>query len=129
MTNNSPPPSEAPIQTTPLVKKFSLLLSAFLVLLTIELAVAGWFMWKTWYPPSAAVTLPQKQNILQENAEPKITTPLPTKAPDTGPGVYACDIQGVCNLFNDKRRAGCPVTYADPSCLNSCGIAKNQCPD
>lgn len=130
MTNNSPPPSEALLQPTPPATRHSLLLPAFLVLLTIELAAAGYFVWKIWRPASSLpVTPTAKQNIPQENTPQESTTPLPTTAPVKGPGVYACDIQGVCNVFSDTRRVVCPVTYADPSCLNSCGDIKNQCPD
>ena len=44
-----------------------------------------------------------------------------------GPGDYACDRLGTCNLYKNPVSAGCPVTFADPRCLSQCGNPKNQC--
>lgn len=54
-------------------------------------------------------------------------TPTPTPRP-TGPGVYACSPEGVCNLYSDEmRRQYCAKTYADPLCLDQCADRANQC--
>lgn len=45
----------------------------------------------------------------------------------SGPGPYACDPLGKCNLYKNPVSAGCPVTFADPLCLSQCGNPKNQC--
>ncbi len=59
-----------------------------------------------------------------------VTTPSPSPTPTpppTGPGQYACDEYGICNLYEDARRVGCPKTYADPHCQNECGDTTVRC--
>ncbi len=59
-------------------------------------------------------------------------TSFPTPSPTAGPGSFACsppDFQGVsyCNSYADPEGSGCPVTFADRSCSNSCGNSANWC--
>lgn len=54
-------------------------------------------------------------------------TPTPTPRP-TGPGDYACDPYGQCNLYsNEMRKQYCNVTFADSLCLSQCGEKTKQC--
>lgn len=45
----------------------------------------------------------------------------------SGPGRFACDALGKCNLYKNPSGAGCPATYADPRCLSQCGDPTKQC--
>lgn len=54
---------------------------------------------------------------------------IPTTAPrPTGPGSYACDPLGNCNIYENPEEIGCPKTFADSRCLDSCGDTNVQCP-
>lgn len=54
-------------------------------------------------------------------------TPTPTPRP-TGPGTYACDPYGQCNLYSDEmRKQYCSITFADSLCLDQCGEKTKQC--
>lgn len=57
------------------------------------------------------------------------STPSPTPTPrPTGPGKFACDPLGNCNVYSDEmRRQYCATTYADSRCLDQCGDKENQC--
>ena len=59
-------------------------------------------------------------------------TPIPTfilsPTPLLGPGPYACDSYGICNIYQDAKGIGCPKTYADLHCLGECGDNKVRCP-
>ena len=52
--------------------------------------------------------------------------PTPTSAPP--PGGYACSPGGVCNSYGPPWIWMCPITFADPNCLNLCGPLANRCP-
>ncbi len=71
-------------------------------------------------------TLP-KQGVTFRDSDTRAATPTPTPRP-TGPGSYACDEYGICNIYEDAKRVGCPKTYADPQCLNECGDKTVRCP-
>ena len=57
-----------------------------------------------------------------------VLSPLPSPKPLQGPGPYACDPEGICNIYENAVGAGCPKTYADMNCLEECGDAKVHCP-
>lgn len=52
------------------------------------------------------------------------TTPIP--------GEYACSPAGVCNSYTNPTASGCPVSFADPNCMNGgvflCDTPANRCP-
>lgn len=64
-----------------------------------------------------------------KSSPPQRPTPTPTPTPrPTGPGDYACDPYGQCNLYsNEMRKQYCTVTFADSLCLDSCGEKTKQC--
>ena len=119
------------IETPPPVPtKSNILLPALVVLLIGVLSIAGYIAWTILYPPSTAVTLRKSQTIQPtattvDNA-PDVDAPTPT--PNKGPGNYVCDILGVCNIADEKGKVGCPVTFADPNCLNACEDTAKRCP-
>ena len=53
----------------------------------------------------------------------------PTPTPLQGPGEYACDPLGICNLYADPIGKRCPKTFADSMCLGRCSDKSIQCPD
>jgi hypothetical protein len=55
-------------------------------------------------------------------------TPKPTPTPLQGPGVQACDPEGICGVYSDNMRAPCPKTFADLHCLGMCGTPAIRCP-
>lgn len=67
-----------------------------------------------------------KSSLPKSPAAP-LPSPTPTPRP-TGPGVYACDPYGQCNLYSDEmRKQYCTVTFADSLCLDQCGEKTKQC--
>ncbi|GEM_PF-3368601 len=64
-----------------------------------------------------------------KSSSPQRPTPTPTPTPrPTGPGDYACDPYGQCNLYSDEmRKQYCTKTFADSLCLNQCGEKTTQC--
>ena len=54
-----------------------------------------------------------------------MAAPTPTSAPP--PGGYACSPGGVCNSYAPPAIWTCPVTFADPNCLNMCAPLANRC--
>lgn len=64
------------------------------------------------------------------SSSPIIPTSSPAPTPSvrpTGPGSYACSAEGDCNLYSDEMRKGCPATFADSRCLDSCGDTGKRC--
>lgn len=55
-------------------------------------------------------------------------TVIPTPTPLLGPGSHACDILGICNIYDNPENHECPKTFADPHCLGECGDKKVRCP-
>lgn len=55
-----------------------------------------------------------------------VTSPTPRPK---GPGTYACSPSGVCNEYDDPKKEdyGCPVTFADRFCLDSCNDLGERC--
>ena len=51
----------------------------------------------------------------------------PTLKPLQGPGVYACDPNGVCKNYSDVMRKNCTTTFADHTFLNQCGNIAKRC--
>jgi len=45
----------------------------------------------------------------------------------TGGPIYACDPQGICNVYGDPTGAGCPVTFSASDCQNRCSNPALQC--
>lgn len=76
--------------------------------------------------PEGAST--QQSVVAPQAREQKLAaTPTPTPRP-TGPGVYACSPEAVCNLYSDAMRESyCTTTYADSLCLDQCGDKAKQC--
>lgn len=72
------------------------------------------------------LTLPKQGETF---SKPKALTPSPTSTPrPTGPGDYACDPYGQCNLYSDAMRSQyCTRTFADSLCLDQCGEKTKQC--
>lgn len=58
----------------------------------------------------------------------RIPSLAPTPTPLQGPGTYACDPFGTCNLYDNPVGKGCPKTFADSLCLGRCGNKSNRCP-
>ncbi len=56
---------------------------------------------------------------------PPVVVASPT--PLFGPGPFACDPFGICNMYDESTRAGCPKTFADRSCLNECEKKDVRC--
>lgn len=52
---------------------------------------------------------------------------VPTPTPQPAPGRFACDPSGNCNAYGDPYGSGCPVTYDQDNCNNSCGNPANRC--
>lgn len=67
--------------------------------------------------------------LRESSSTPERPTPSPTPLPrPTGPGVYACDPYGQCNLYSDAmRKQYCTITFADSLCLDQCGEKTKQC--
>jgi len=82
-----------------------------------------------------------KTELSKSSLEPTIaeTQTTPAKSPDptaenqappppTGPGVYACDPEGDCRLYEDKiRTEKCTTTFADSACLKACNDTSKRC--
>jgi hypothetical protein len=54
--------------------------------------------------------------------------PTPTPTPLQGPGIYACDPDGICGNYSDDMRKPCPKTFADSHCLGMCTTPSVRCP-
>lgn len=78
-----------------------------------------------------SLTAPSEPTDSREakSATPERPTPTPTPTPrPTGPGDYACDPYGQCNLYSDEmRKQYCTKTFADSLCLDQCGEKTKQC--
>lgn len=117
-------------------------LTVLIVFLCIVLGFLGWSAWNVYAPKSSVISVPQHEKSVgtgenvsfpvvgaqQPSTVGGIDQPTAVPTVNKGTGKFACDKEGNCNLFDDKGRAGCPVTYADPACLNACGEVKNRCP-
>ncbi|MEK7577690.1 MAG: hypothetical protein AAB492_03700 [Patescibacteria group bacterium] len=115
---------------SPIPQKKSDRIVPILMLILIGISsVLGYFLYTSVYPPSTAVILRKSQTIQSAdttvNNAPDVDAPTPT--PDKGSGNYVCDPLGFCNLADDKGKAGCPVTFADPKCLNICDDVSKRC--
>lgn len=71
--------------------------------------------------------VPQQQRVPTQTPTSTPAT-LPSPTPILGPGTYACDPYGFCNLYEDPKAIGCPKTYADPHCLGQCADQAVRCP-
>ena len=54
-------------------------------------------------------------------------TPGPSPTPSYA-GPYACTRDGICNNVGNPAAAGCPESWSQPNCLNSCGDVALRCP-
>lgn len=84
---------------------------------------------------AATTTLPQTNLPIPTPTATPLPTPTPTPMPPTptptplqGPGIYACDPNGICNNYSADMRAPCPKTFADYHCLGMCGTPTVRCP-
>lgn len=77
-----------------------------------------------------------KEDTQEVFTGPAPTKPAPTSIVETsptprpkGPGTYACSPSGVCNEYDDPKKEGygCPVTFADRFCLDSCSDLAKRC--
>lgn len=106
----------------------------------LYIAFNVWFYFFTtsgWLKINPVTTITEKIKSfggLQKTQSPKSSspqrpTPTPTPTPrPSGPGAYACDPYGQCNLYSDAmRKQYCSVTYADSLCLDQCGEKTKQC--
>ena len=73
-------------------------------------------------------------SLINTNITPSIVPPTPTNKPtptptiNTGPGMYACDPNGICNVYGDPSGSGqCPKTFADIQCLQQCHALAVRC--
>ncbi len=89
----------------------------FLVVVVISASFAAYQLGKTGGSKSGQVRV-------RSTAFPSA---VPSPTPLLGPGSYACDPFGVCNLYDESARAGCPKTFADRSCLNECEKKDVRC--
>ena len=58
----------------------------------------------------------------QAKQEKKSTIPEPPKNT-----TYACDPEGVCNIYDFPVKKGCPAYYTTSHCDNECGDPKLRC--
>lgn len=62
---------------------------------------------------------------------PTVTPGGPTPTPTPLPGVYGCDVMGVCQSYLPPRDASCPFTYQDRNCyyggIDQCQFIENRC--
>lgn len=78
---------------------------------------------------SKAPAREQNAPVVSSAAENPAPQSTPTQPPrPTGPGPFACDQYGVCNIYEDAKRTTCPKTYADRDCLNECQKKDVRCP-
>lgn len=56
-----------------------------------------------------------------------VPTFIPTSIPPQGPGIYACDPYGICNVYSDPVGMECPRTFVDTHCLGRCSDKSIQC--
>lgn len=122
-----------PISTVPKKPDFVLLIS--LVCIATASGIISWRIWLAYRPVSAPVTLPNRQKTQSAEAqmprtatEPTSSTPSVGPTPNKGQGNYVCDSLGFCNIADEKGKAACPVTFADPACLSSCADVAKRCP-
>lgn len=79
--------------------------------------------------PITTITEKIKSFDSPKSSSPQRPTPSPTPTPrPTGPGAYACDPYGQCNLYSDEmRKQYCTVTFADSLCLDQCADTTKRC--
>lgn len=72
---------------------------------------------------------PSPERVFPANTPSTFRSSLNTSSTSSpsGPGLYACDPLGKCNLYKDPLQSGCPMTFSDPRCNSQCGNPKNQC--
>ena len=122
-----------PMPTAP--NKPDLVLPIILVCMAVASGIVSWYILTLFHPVSTPVTLPNRQKtqsvetqMPQAAEKPTSSTPAITPTPNKGPGNYVCDTLGYCNISDEQGRRGCPVTFADPKCLSSCGDTAKRCP-
>lgn len=76
------------------------------------------------------IPINEDQSLNNNTNEEEMTTPNPTKSQPgpTGPGQYACSINGDCKDWDLKiEKENCTVTFADRSCENKCNDTSIRC--
>jgi len=99
-------------------------ITLFILLIIIISAFILYFLYFAKKQSSVAPSIPSNTTT----ARFFIPTTVPSAAPLLGPGPYACDPSGICNIYQDAVGLGCPKTYADPYCLGACGDTNVRCP-
>lgn len=51
----------------------------------------------------------------------------PDPPPPYPPGGYACDPSGICNSYANPAGSGCPITFNQSDCYNTCTNPANRC--
>lgn len=141
----APPPNNATPPSPRVRRHHGIMFWSAVGILTIGYGLFNFWVWR--YTKSGKAPSPTKiwQTVKERGAgfggfqgesrgriptpTPRLSsgTPTPTPRP-TGPGEYACSAEDDCNLYSDEMRKGCPVTFADSQCLNSCGDPAKRCP-
>lgn len=121
--------TDIPVPSPATPQKKDMWVPILFMALVIASAIISWRIYRTYRPASTTVTLPKSQSINTPQSETSTSSiPLATPTPDTGPGNYVCDPLGICNLADEKGKSGCPITFADPKCLQSCDTVAKRCP-
>ncbi len=75
----------------------------------------------------AASPLPSPSPTASTNPD---ASPSPDSSPSPSPnmtGKYACTSDGQCNVVSNPIERGCPITFDDRYCYNSCDNPDNLC--
>lgn len=99
--------------------------SLMLTIAVITASLLVYWLWKTGGENNRPVR-DLRSYLPAPEGRPSFSVPSPT--PLVGPGPFACDHYGICNVFDENKRAACPETYADRSCLNECQKTYVRCP-
>lgn len=94
----------------------------------VAIVVAGFTAWQLAKngSGSAGRVRDLRSYLPAPEGRPSVSVPSPT--PLVGPGTFACDHYGICNFYDENKRAACPKTYADRLCLNECEKTEVRCP-
>ncbi len=119
MSQNIPPDTDSVDKPPSFTKRHKLL---FGVIIAVSILLYAAFNVWVWQVSTSSKTVTKSTTGFPglTGSGPVIISSLTPTPHPTGPGPYACDMFGVCNYYEDTKRAGCPKTYADRSCLNEC---------
>ena len=73
-------------------------------------------------PTADGTIAPAQEDKAKAKQAKKSTIPEPPKNT-----TYACDPEGVCNIYDFPVKKGCPAYYTTSHCDNECGDPKLRC--